>query len=1056
MKKGKFIIPDLPDRNWTKILRFCILVIAVLLAGTEFSNLNAQKPETRTISGVVRDNNGEALPGAAILVKGSTIGQNTDINGKFQISVPANAKTLVVSFVGMQTKEVEIGSETSIKITLTNQAIGLEEVLVVGYGVQKKVTVTGSVAAVKAEQLLESPVANVSNALAGRTSGLLVVQRTSEPGDDQSTLRIRGTATFSGNTDPLIMVDGIEAQSFNNIDPNEIENITILKDASATAVYGVRGANGVLLITTKRGKTGKPQMSYTSNFAMNRFVNLRERMRSYDYATGWENALKYDSYIRGTYTPVFTPAEIEHYKTGDDPIFYPDVDWVSMVLKQSSFQQQHNFNIRGGTESVKYFVSGGYFEQGGLFNNTNLIPDYLDIQTKFKRYNFRSNFDFDITKRLGVVVNVSTQIENKNGINADDASGMIRAISISNPMATPGIVDGKFVAMQSSKVGSSNPLLGMYQTGFARRYRNYLNGSVRMNYKLDFITDGLTAHGTISYQNFNMQTLAYSKAPVVYNIIRLADNSVIYEPTTSPGPVSMSESTGKNRMTYAEAGLDYTKRFGSHNVTGLLLYNQSKRFDPGLQFLIPNGYQGLVGRVAYDYKNRYLAEFNFGYNGTENFAPGKRFGFFPAYSLGWVLSDEPFFPKNSIIPFVKFRASYGEVGNDKIGGSRFLYRPSSYMYSSSYFFGTVGSSSQAWTAAYEGKIGNPGLTWERAKKANAGVEFTLFKDKIRFSGDWFSEKRDNILTTSNTVPDLLGAGNNMPALNIGRMKNSGIDFEVTYNDKVGNLNYWIKGNYTYAHNVVLFQDEVPNPYVYQYKTGQRNGQMFGYLSQGLFNSWEEVNDAYRPMTQWQNNRIQPGDIKMKDINGDGILDSFDGVPQQYSDFPEKIMGFSFGGNMKGLDFSVLFQAAANVTFNGQGQYIGGFNNFGGTAEYLNNSWTAEKYANGDNIVFPHLFQMSGVNLNNPNSGGFYMANASYIRLKNVEVGYTIKDAAFLRSAGIGSARLYVNGTNLAVWTPMSKMYPGVDPENTSSFRGDFNHEPYPATMTLNFGLNVNF
>jgi hypothetical protein len=302
----------------------------------------------------------------------------------------------------------------------------------------------------------------------------------------------------------------------------------------------------------------------------------------------------------------------------------------------------------------------------------------------------------------------------------------------------------------------------------------------------------------------------------------------------------------------------------------------------------------------------------------------------------------------------------------------------------------------------------------------------------------------------------MGTGNNMPALNIGRMKNSGIDFEVSFTSKVGKFNYWVKGNYTYAHNVVLFQDEIPNKYEYQYRTGQRYGQMFGYLSEGLFNSWEEVSDPYRPMIQAQNNRLQPGDIKVKDINGDGIIDSFDGIPQAYSDFPEKIMGLSFGGDLKGFDFSVLFQAAANVTFNGQSQYIAGFNNFGGTAEYLKNSWTAEKYANGENIVFPHLYVQSGSQIFDRDAGGFYMQNASYIRLKNVELGYTLKDVGFMRSVGINSARLYVNGTNLAVWTPMSKMYPGVDPENTSSFRGDGNHEPYPATMTLNFGLNVNF
>lgn len=994
----------------------------------------------RIIRGSVKDEQSQPLPGVNVVVKGTTRGTTTDSDGKYSLHVDDGAEILVFSFIGYLTQEVPIGNRDAIDVQLTPDVRELSEVVVVGFGEQKKATVTGAISSVGTKELVQSPQANISNALVGRMPGLLAVQRSGEPGNDQSILRIRGVGTFSGNQDPLVMVDGIETPNYNNIDPNEIESISILKDASATAVYGVRGANGVLLITTKRGKVGLPQVSFSSNVAVSTFTDLRKTMNSYDYARSYNEARKYDSYLTGGYTPRFTDEAIAKYQSHEDPLFYPDMDWVELMLKPSATQLQNNLNVRGGTEKIKYFISLGYFNQEGLFNTTRFATEY-DAQVKYKRYNFRSNFDVTISKRFTANIDISSQIENQNRPNWGTGLFMEQLLS-ANPVGSPGIIDGKIV--YTTPTGAFNPLLAL-NNGYQRIYNNFLNGAVRLNYDLGFITKGLSTHGTISYKNFNSQQKRYTKYGVSYEARRLEDESIVYIPNRAERPFDFGESIGKNRTTYAEFGLNYSRSFGSHTATGLLLYNQSKRFDPTLPFLVPNGYQGLVGRITYDYKSRYMAEVNLGYNGTENFAPGKRFGFFPAYSVGWIPSEEAFFPKNDVLSFLKVRGSYGEVGNDKIGGERFLYRPTSYVYSGSYYWGEVGSSYNSYPASQEGKIGNPDLTWERAKKTDVGLELGLWRDKIRITVDWFNESRNNILANKGTVPNIVGA--NLPAYNLGEMRNSGFDGEITYNHTAGSFNYWFKGNFTYAHNEVVFQDEVTRPFSYQYRTGQRFGQQFGLIARGFYNTWEEVNESSRPVYMWNNNKVQPGDIKYKDVNGDGLINQDDQVPIGYSDFPEKILGVSFGGDFKGFDFSILFQGATNVSvFASRRSMRGFYEDTGASLDLLNNTWTQERYEQGLPIKYPRLSVISDMNYQRST---FWQEDASYIRLKNAEIGYTFS-SNFQKKAGIKSARIYINGTNLITW---DKMFPGEDPEFPPV---GANTEPYPLTRIVNAGLNINF
>ncbi len=995
-----------------------------------------------TVSGVVTDSSGQPVPGVTVWAPALNVASLTEPDGSYSITLTSDRVEIHFDCMGYVSQTFIVTGSRGLNVSLADEAMVLENAVVVGYGTQRKETVTGSVTAVTTKDLLQSPQANISNALAGRMPGLLAVQRSGEPGKDASTLRIRGVGTFAGGQDPLIMVDGIESSNYNNIDPNEIESVSILKDASATAVYGVRGANGVLLITTKRGQVGKPKVSLSTNVALSNFPFLRENMNSYEYARSLNEAYAYDSYITGNYTQRYTDAQVEKYRTGEDPILYPSIDWYDYLLKKVSTQSQSNLNIRGGTEKVKYFFSLGYFTQDGMLK-TDVIPHDYDNQIRYRRYNFRSNFDLNITKNLETSIDLSTQMDDSRGPNWDTPLLMDMLSSVP-PNRSPGVIDGHVVTLSEITNDTWNPI-GVYNNGWHRDYGNTLNGSVRLNYKMDYLLPGLKLRGAVSYKNYNLNIRKYEVSNVTYDARQTADG-IVYVPSGDPTPVRNGSSTSKNRRLYMEAGIEYSHRFGKHDVGGLVLYNQSKYYDPSLAFLVPNGYQGIVGRVTYGFDGKYLAEFDMGYNGTENFAKGRRFGFFPSGSAGWVVTDEKFIPKNDVLTFLKFRASYGVVGNDKIGGDRFLYRPTSYSYyNGAYYFGEWDTSRQAYRGSDEGKLGNPLLTWEKAKKMNIGTDMHFWKDKITLTADWFVERRDNILWNRGTLPDIIGA--NMPAYNLGRMKNSGFEGEVTYSDTFDKFRGFVKANFTYAHNVIEYQDEVFWQNDYQYRTGQRYGQFFGYVADGLFNTWEEVNDVNRPVYQWNNNRIQPGDIRYKDINGDGRVDNNDQVPIGYSNFPEIMFGISIGGSWKGLDFSLLFQGATHVSTMPSRRTMRGFYTETGASKDLLKSWSQERYESGQEIIYPR-FSVTNDEHNYVTST-YWLEDASYVRLKSAEIGYTM-EGRFLKKTGISSFRIYLNGNNLLTWC---SLFPGEDPEFPVV---EANSEPYPLTRVFNLGLNINF
>ena len=1022
------------------------------------NNTTSGKPSSSDgkdiITGTVYDTENVPLIGAFITVKGENGGTVTNSDGNFELAVSDNA-ILQVSYIGFKSQEIPINRRGNLTIIMQEDSELLDEIVVVGYGKQKKESVTASISTIGTKELVQTPQSNISNMLVGRLPGLIATQRSGAPGEDASDILIRGVSTFTENTSPLIMIDGVERSSFDGLDPNEIETLNILKDASATAVYGVRGANGVILITTRKGKIGAPKISYSGNTALQCPTALPSYLNSADYATLYNEALRNDSYTNGTvYTPKFSDIDIELYRNGYDPILHPDVDWVEEFLKKVSVRTHHNINVSGGTETVKYFISLGYYDQNGMYKHTKLDEDH-DVNPRSTRYNFRTNLDFQITRDLSASMQMSMQVSNvKSPTNGNNS--IWKVMSNSNPLNTPGMVDGKVMLVENA-LGVENPWVSLLTWGYHKDLSNNINTTFRLNYDLSrILLKGLSVHGSVAYDNYYYSRKTYGKTYPIWHASRDEANpgNILVVPDNEETNWSVSSSWGKNRKVYLEFGLDWARKFGKHSLTALLLYNQSKYYSPSLAYYVPNAYQGLVGRITYDYGSRYLAEFNMGYNGTENFAKGKRFGFFPAVSLGWVISQEPYFPKNDYVVFLKIRGSYGEVGNDKIGGDRFLYRPSTYgeaenLPINSYNFGDASAPNTS-LMIIETKLGNPDLTWEKAKKWNIGLEMNMFKDHLRITADFFRERRNNILANRNTEPMLIGAS--LPAYNFGEMENKGWECDVIYRNNIKDFNYWIRGNYSFARNKILFMDEVTPQYAYQKRTGRRKDQFFGLLFDGFYNSWEEVNALDRPISSWNGNKLQPGDIKYVDVNHDGIIDQYDAVPVGYSPIPEVIYGVSFGMDWKGFDLSVLFQGATNVSIKYFGRALWPFINSRESAKSLiKERWTAERYAAGEPINFPRLsMNPSKNNDNNYQDSDFWIRDASYLRLKNVEIGYTFKGLKTKR-LGIESIRLYFSGSNLFTWTDVIDL----DPEAPSK-SGSVEINTYPLQKVYNLGININF
>ncbi|MCD7937928.1 MAG: TonB-dependent receptor [Tannerellaceae bacterium] len=998
------------------------------------------------MTGTVVDNiTGEPLIGVSITVVGKNLGTVTDIDGNFSIKVSETNSSLNFSYIGYESQTIQVRNQTKLTVALEESLQMLEEVQVVAYGSQKKVSVTGAISSVKGDELLKTPTGSLSNALSGLVSGVSSVQYSGEPGADDAEIYIRGITTLNSSA-PLIQVDGVERE-FSQLDPNEIESITVLKDASATAVFGVRGANGVILITTKRGVQGKAKISVSTSAGVQVPSRLLKFANSYQYASFYNEAQANDGASPAEYK--FQPEVLEAFRTGSDPLLYPDTDWQDMLLKGGAFQSQHNINITGGVDNIRYFVSVGAFTQEGLFKT---FETGYNFNFNYNRYNYRANIDFDITKTTLLQVNLGGRMESKNTpISDEDGNQLFRKLYWATPFSGAGIVDGKWIKTNADYIPNpgSDGLDSFYGQGYNNKTTNVLNLDFVLDQKLDMLTKGLSVKLKGSYNSSYGHIKRGSSSTPYYTPVLTSNGEVELKKSGDDSQVNYSTSYEKGRDWYAEASLNYNRKFEEHSVGALVLYNQSKTYYPRQYTDIPSGYVGLVGRVTYDWKTRYMAEFNIGYNGSENFAPGKRYGIFPAGSVGWVVSEESFMQDiKYYLNYLKVRASFGVVGNDKYYVSniqqRFLYIPDSYVLNSGgYNFGTNNGSNQS--GAYESAKSNQDVTWEKAYKQNYGIDMAFFQERLKVTADYFREHRVDILVKPLTYPGILGMS--MPVVNMGIVDSQGYELSLRWDDKLRNgFRYWVAGNLSYAKNEVKESGEVPPNEEYMWQKGNPVGS---YFVRKFWGFYDETADARyeaefgQPIAEHAGG-LEYGDCVYVDLNGDGVIDSDDIMKLGYTNVPQYIAGLNLGFEWKGFDLSMQWTGGWNVSRLLQETFrepMGDTHQKGLLLYQVEERWTPETAATAKlpRATIEHK-------TNNYANSDLFLVNSNYLRLKNIEIGYNFRIKPF-KKAGIENCRLYLNGYNLLT---ISKFKLG-DPESRTSDRPE-----YPLTRVFNVGLKLGF
>ena len=1044
---------------------FGLLALLLLLPGQALA-------QNLRIEGRVLDELGEGLIGAGVLIQGTNIGTITDMDGNFSITVPSGT-TLEISCVGYATQEVQVtGQRMTIQMQL--DAHSLDESVVVAYGQQKKVTITGAVSQVSGEGLMKAPVANVANALQGNLPGVSAVQPSGMPGDDSPTIRIRGVGSLNDST-PLVLVDGVE-RPFNQLDPNEIESISVLKDASATAVFGVRGANGVILVTTKRGSVGKASVTASASAAVQTISKFVDFADSYTYGqmwnytaitdalpmSEWPGTANISDYTKYAGTGIrFTQEVMEHFRTGDMPTTFPNTDWIKYVMNDSAWQEQANVNVNGGTERVRYFVSAGFLNQDSLFKTfSSNKRETFD----FQRLNYRANLDIDVSKRSQLSLTLGGRMQNRTTMGGGEGF-LFRYLQGATPYAGIGIdEEGRHVIADETIVGpfDRDALSNYYDLGYVNQSTNVLNFDIQYRLDLGFITEGLDFKTKVSYNSDytaskNRQN-GYGTG-VTY-VATLVDGKEVLKKENVTWPLPYGEGRSGNRNWYAEASFNYARHFGKHNIGALLLYNQSKTYYPwdsngSIYRSIPKGYVGLVGRITYDYATKYMFDFNIGRNGSENFAPGKRYGTFPSLSVGWIPSQETWWePVKPFMGYLKLRASWGLVGNDNTNGARFLYLPGAWQF----FNGTMTVNPQQrgtnfgiqgnWLPAVrELTSGNPNVTWETASKVNLGVDAAFLKDRLHVYADVFWEDRNHILV-SNESP--LPAVTSLPSsyVNEGRVKNHGYEIVLNWEDRIGNVRYNISPSFAFVRNKVIEMLEVEPLYENLKRTGLPVGQPFGY---DLFEFYQEgtearYKEAYGVDMPDQLIDLKYGDAVYVDHTGDGVVDQNDMIPMGYNDQnPEITFSLNTGIHWKGLDFSMLWTGADHTTRSLRGYFR---DQFGSTNTSALTQWVADNSWTEDNrdAILPRISFTNRVHNNRDSQA--WMVNSRYLRLKNVEIGYTFNKPKAMPF--FNYIRLYVSGQNLLTFAN----FDGNDPEAPGSGL-DFGVR-YPMTRVVNMGAQVNF
>ena len=1045
-----------------------ILVFLVcLLGGFCSAGISAQTLEVR---GTVTDRQNEPIPGTNVLVRGTTVGTFTDIDGHFSI-VTAPDAVLEFSSIGFLDKSVKINGNAYIDVVLENDMESIEETVVIAYGTASKASVTGALSSVKTDDLLKSPVTSVTNMLAGSLPGVSAVQTSGQPGRDAATIYIRGSGSLDNSlASPLVLVDGVE-RDFSQIDPNEIESISVLKDASSTAVFGVRGANGVILVTTRRGLEGKPRISVSTSVGIQQPISLVEQTGSYEYARFWNIKQELDGVTnRRLY---FSREAVEAYRTGSDPIMYPDMDWQDYCFNDLFLQSKNNINISGGTDKVKYFISVGYLYQNGLLKQ--LPGQRYDNNFRYDRYNYRANIDARLTSstvmKLGIGGVVGNMQEPRNVVSdtSQDQNPWVISQIWTHPFAGPGFIDGVRTLVPKDLVPLGEILRdGMfvfYGCGYTRKYNTTLNIDLDITQELDFITEGLSVSVKGAYDNAFSLTKKYTGGSVEYQTAYYKsyfdsdgqmdpvspdyDKTIIYVPTGNDTPLSYSEANGRNQNWYAEARINYDRSFGYHKVGGLLLYNMSRNYYPSTYTYIPRSYMGFVGRATYSYMTKYMVDVNLGYNGSENFAPGKtRFGLFPSVSAGWVISGEDFMKKQNVISYLKLRASWGLVGSDKGVNTRFMYMPAVWTQSGSYSFGVDNPDmSEAYSMS---KPGNDLVTWETSAKTNVGMDIKFFDNRLSMVADYFYEDRKGILITPESTPGIIATTS--PDLNIGEVVNQGYEISLSWNDSpFKDFSYFLDANMSFARNRIIHMDEVPKKYRYMNQTGgptDRQTGMYKYLRLYQYSDFIENEDGsltLNPDLPQPYQKVYPGDAMYADLNRDNKVDGDDRCVTGFSERPEYMAGLNAGINWKGLSFSMQWTGAANVDKLLDIEYRIPFTNAGkrGLLTYFyEDCWTPE---NQKDALYPRPSETSE-SWNSENST-LWLMDSSYIRLKNVTLGYTLSNMEWMKKIGIQSLVFTFSGYNLLTFSTLKV----IDPEGQTTRTGD-----YPLVKLYNFGLNINF
>ena len=895
----------------------------------------------------------------------------------------------------------------------------------------------GSISTVKSKTLTTVPASNLTQSLAGKASGVTIVQSSGEIGRDEADIYIRGKATFANeNTKPLIVVDGIIRESFAQIDPNEIESINILKDASATAVYGVKGANGVIIVTTKRGVVGKPEISITSQVAVNVPIRLYKPLDAYRSAL-----LRNEMLNNGGQQAEYSSADLMKYRTKVSPYTHPDVDWMDEIMKSGSVQQQYNVNVRGGTKSMRYFISGGFFNQNSPFKGDDI--------TNYNRYNFRSNLDFDITKDLSASINIGARIEDRHYPTSMQYSSwdIYHAAIANSGRKYPAFnMDGSY----GGDKDYSNIHALIRDSGEFKENRNVLEAGLNVTYKLNWLLPGLAIRGQVAYDDDSKHGKIYRKNVALYQHLYATDSYIMHGENR---PLRWEWQYVDNfRKIYLEGGLTYNREFGKHDASALFLFN---RLSHGNNVDLPYASQGMVGRFVYGYDTRYLAEVNFGYNGSENFAKGKRYGLFPSFALGWVISNEPFYKQtgmNKIVNNLKIRGSLGWVGNDRVWAydpvanssteARFIYLQQ-YEYvdvsnaDNTYIFGIGDNRIEG---IRQGRVANKDVSWEKSRKLNIGLEAGLFNNVLTFNIDYFHERRSDILTQVQTMPAFVGT--TFSPANLGIVQNQGVELEVSHSKFIGeDFSYSIKGNMSFARNKVINMGTPLGVLPYQRAEGYPIDTPLKLITLGYFQDYNDIERSPSQLALEGNTEVHPGDLKYKDINGDGVIDRADFIRTGYPLVPEIQYGINLSVSYKGFDVGVLFQGSTHVSFDKNWEAMWAFSNGDNVYDKHWSYWTPEI---GDgNAKYTQLY---GKYQNNEAGADYTLSDGSYIRLKNLDVGYTIPqkitDKIFVKNV-----RIYFSALNLVTWAKE----PYLDPDNRNSRAGSM-----PPMKAYNFGLNINF